>query len=95
VYRQETTKLHQIARSPEFRMVLKGHAEDQMLNRDVARFEVEKVLKAGAVVRIEIDPNGSERWRVAGRDADGRRIEVVIEPIPPSTAHVVTVIRVD
>jgi hypothetical protein len=72
-------------------MVLKGHAED----RDVARFEVEKVLKAGAVVRIEMDPNGSERWRVAGRDADGRRIEVVIEPIPPSTAHVVTVIRVD
>jgi hypothetical protein len=95
VYRQETTKLHKIARSPEFRMVLTRHAEDQMLDRDVARFEVEKVLKAGAVVMVETDPGGSERWRVAGRDTDGRRIEVVVEPIPPSMAVVVTVIRVD
>jgi hypothetical protein len=44
---------------------------------------------------IETDPGGAERWRVAGRDADGRRIEVVIEPILPSMAIVVTVIRVD
>lgn len=95
MYRQETTKLHKIARSPEFRMVLTRHAEDQMLDRDVARFEVEKVLKAGAVVMVETDPGGSERWRVAGRDTDGRRIEVVVEPIPPSMAVVVTVIRVD
>lgn len=95
MYRQETTKLHKITRSPEFRMVLTGHAGDQMRDRDVARFEVEKVLKAGVVVRIEMDPDGSERWRVAGRNADGARIEVVVEPIPPSMTVVVTVIRVD
>lgn len=95
MYRQETTKLHKIARSPEFRMVLTRHAEDQMLDRQVARFEVQKVLKAGAVVGIEMDPDGSERWRVAGRDADCGRIEVVVEPIPPSMTVVVTVIRVD
>jgi hypothetical protein len=43
---------------------------------------------------IETDPGGTERWRVAGRDADGQRIEVVVEPVPPSMTVVVTVIRV-
>ena len=73
-------------------MVLSSHAEDRMREHDVARFEVEKVLKAGPVVMIETDPGGTERWRVAGRDADGHRIEVVVEPIPPSITIVVTVI---
>jgi len=93
VYRLETTKLHKITHSPAFRMILKPHAERRMAERDIARFEVEKVLKAGAVVLIETDPGGgAERWRVAGRDADGRRFEVVVEPIPPSMTVVVTVI---
>ena len=46
-----------------------------MAEYDVARFEVEKVLKAGAVVMIDMEPSGAETWRVAGRDADGKRIE--------------------
>jgi hypothetical protein len=94
LYRQETAKLRAITRSPAFRMVLSDHAERRMEERDVARFEVEKVLKAGAVVMIDVEPDGTETWRVAGRDADGRRIEVVIEPLPPSMVVVVTVIRV-
>ena len=94
MYRHETTSLRMIMRSVAFRMVLTGHAEKQMASRDVARFEVEKVLKAGAVVMVETDPDGTERWRVAGRDADGRRIEVVVEPLPPTIVVVVTVIRV-
>lgn len=94
MYRHETASLRMITRSVAFRMVLTGHAEKQMASRDVARFEVEKVLKAGAVVMIETDPDGTERWRVAGRDADGRRIEVVVEPVPPTMVVVVTVIRV-
>jgi hypothetical protein len=94
LYRQETTKLRVITRSPTFRMVLTDHAEERMAEYDVARFEIEKVLKAGAVVMIDMEPSGAETWRVAGRDADGRRIEVVIEPIPPSMVVVITVIRV-
>jgi len=94
LYRQETTKLRMITRSPTFRMVLTDHAEERMAEYDLARFEVEKVLKAGAVVMIDMEPSGTETWRVAGRDADGKRIEVVIEPLPPSMAVVVTVIRV-
>lgn len=64
-----------------------------MAEHDIARFEVERVVKAGAVVMIETDPDGTERWRVAGFAA-GQRIEVVVEPLPPSKMVVVTVIRV-
>jgi hypothetical protein len=94
MYRDLTSRLHMIARSTAFRLVITGHAEKQMRDRDVTRFEVEKVLKAGAVVMVETDPRGRERWRVAGRDTDGRRIEPVVEVIPPSMAVLVTVIRV-
>ena len=94
MYRQETAKLRMITRSPTFRMVLTDHAEERMTEYEVARFEIEKVMKAGAVVMIDMEPSGTETWRVAGRDVDGRRIEVVIEPIPPSMVVVITVIRV-
>ena len=95
MYRYLTSRLHAIARSPAFRLVITDHAAKQMRDRDVARFEVEKVLKAGAVIMVETDPGGRERWRVVGRDADGRQIEPVVELIPPSMAVLVTVIRVD
>ena len=94
MYRQETAKLRAITRSAAFRMVLDPHAERRMAERDIARFEVEKVLKAGFVAMIQTEVDGSERWRVAGRDADGERIEVVIEPLPPTMVVVVTAIRV-
>jgi Domain of unknown function (DUF4258) len=94
LYRQETTKLRMITRSTTFRMILTDHAEERMAEYDVARFEIERVLKAGAVVMLDMEPSGTETWRVAGRDADGRRIEVVVEPIPPSMMVVITVIRV-
>ena len=95
MYRQETIQLHKIACTPGFRMVLTPHAEKRMEKRDVSRVEVERILKAGLVVMIETDPDGTERWRVAGRDADGHRLELVIEPEPPDLMVVVTVIRID
>jgi Domain of unknown function (DUF4258) len=95
MYRHETSKLHAIARSAAFRLVVTPHAEGQMKKRGVARFEVEKILKAGAVVMVETDVRGRETWRVAGRDADGERIEPVVEVRPPSMMVLVTVIRID
>ena len=56
MYRHLTVKLHAIARSPEFRLVVTDHARKQMRERDVILFEVEKVLKAGAVTMAETDP---------------------------------------
>jgi len=75
-------------------MILTDHAEKRMAEYDVARFEVERVLKAGVVVMIDMEPDGTETWRVAGHNADGKRIEVSIELLPPSEAVVITIIRV-
>jgi hypothetical protein len=94
MYRHETGKLHAIARSRDFRLAVSDHAAVQMRDRKVARFEVERVLKAGAVVMVETDVRGRETWRVAGTDTDGRRIEPVVEIRPPNMMVVVTVIRV-
>jgi Domain of unknown function (DUF4258) len=94
MYRHETGKLHGIARSRDFRLVVSDHAAVQMRDRKVARFEVERVLKAGAVVMVETDVRGRVTWRDAGHDADGRRIEPVVEVRPPNMMAVVTVIRV-
>ena len=94
MYRAETNQLHQIARASTFRMIVTPHAGQRMAARDVTRFEVERVLKTGVVVMIETDPDGAERWRTAGRDADGRRIEAVVEPLPPTMVVLITVIRV-
>ena len=60
MYRHLTVKLHAIARSPEFRLVVTDHARKQMRERDVTLFEVERVLKAGAVTMAETDPTGRE-----------------------------------
>ena len=65
MYRDLTSRLHMIARSTAFRLVITGHAEKQMRDRDVTRFEVEKVLKAGAVVMVETGPAG--QGAMAGR----------------------------
>lgn len=94
MYRHETVKLRALTRAPGFRVVPTDHAEDRMIEHDIARFEVERVLKAGAVVMVDMRPDGGETWRVAGHDADGRRIELAIEPIPPALVVVITVIRV-
>ena len=94
MYRRETARLYEISRAATFRLVVSRHAERQMKDRDIARFDVERVLKTGAVVMVETDPDGSERWRVAGHDTDAQRIEVVVEPVPPSLLVLVTAIRV-
>jgi hypothetical protein len=76
-------------------MIVTTHAADRMAKNDIARFEVERLLKAAPVVMVDTEPDGTETWRVTGHDTDGRRIAVVIEPLPPSMAVVITVIGLD
>lgn len=89
-----TGRLHRIARSPDLKLVITDHAAKRMKARDITRFEVEKVLKAGAVVMTEPTPQGREKWRVAGHDTDGQPIELVVEVLPRSLIVLITVIRV-
>jgi hypothetical protein len=44
MYRHLTVRLHEIARSGAFRLVVTDHAAKQMRDRGVTRFEVERVL---------------------------------------------------
>jgi hypothetical protein len=94
--RHRTSRLHHIARSDDFLLLIPpgGHAAQRMRERSISRSEVEKILKAGSVIRWETDVRGRETWRVAGRDEDGEKIEVVIALTDNPTAPVlVTVIR--
>jgi hypothetical protein len=93
MYRQETARLHAAARRSGFRIVIQPHAEKRMRERDISRLDVERLLRAGAVVMIETEVGGDEKWRVAGRDTDGGRIEAVVRLIPPALAILITAIR--
>lgn len=78
--RHLTSRLHHIARSDDFLLVIPtgGHAQQRMRERGIGRSDVEKILRAGSVIRAETDVRGRDTWRVAGRDEDGERIEVVV-----------------
>jgi hypothetical protein len=96
MHRQLTSRLHHIARSDDFLLVIheRGHAQKRMRRRRISRADVVKVLKAGAVIQAEQDIRGRETWRVAGRDEDGERIEIVVALTnEPTVLELDTVIR--
>lgn len=70
------------------------HAEERAIERDVPKFEAERIIQRGAVIRIETEPSGQVRWRISGSDSDERPIDVVVKPIS-RTLRVITVIRTD
>lgn len=71
------------------------HARERAIERDVATFEAERIIRLGAVVRVDAEPSGQEKWRVSGSDADGRPVDVVVKPIGNAVLRVLTVIRTD
>jgi len=58
-------------------------------------FEAERILRRGMVTALEVEVSGQERWRISGRDTDGRPVDVVVKPIGDQTLRVLTVIRTD
>jgi hypothetical protein len=70
------------------------HAEQRALERDLPKFEAERVIQRGIVTRIDTEVRGQLRWRISGEDSDGRPVDVVVKPIG-STLRVLTVIRTD
>ena len=91
VDRDLSSWLHSVARSAAFRLLVSDHAAGQMRLCDASRFEVERVLRTGNVLTVEMDADGKERWRVVGEDSDARRIEAVVELLPPALAILVAV----
>src|SRR5687767_5882496 len=78
-YVTETQILHKVAGNPECRWDYTKHALKRMdpSDRDVSHADIEHALMKGHVILIETNKNDI-LWRVAGRDVDGRRIEVVV-----------------
>lgn len=70
------------------------HAEQRALKRAVTKFEAERIIRQGNVVRVDTEPNGQVRWRITGADSDDRPVDVVVKPVR-NTLRVVTVIRTD
>lgn len=57
----------------------------------IEQVTVERVLKRGAVVRVEQN-SFEETWNVEGRDHNGNHITVVVVPLPDEmTIKIITV----
>ena len=94
-YPQESDTLRRMLRSGARISWEVPHARQQAKTRDVPVFVAERIIRGCSVRRIEIDPDGSDRWRLSGRDPDGRPVDVVVKPVEDHTIRVITVIRTD
>jgi hypothetical protein len=73
-----------------------SHARRQATERQVPMIVAERIVRMGTVTGLEVEVSGQERWRVSGRDPDGRPVDVVVAPIDDENVlRVITVIRTD
>lgn len=68
------------------------HARQRAMERGVSIVVAERVIRNGAITRISLEADGSERWSISGKDPDGRAVDVVVMPIGTTTLRVITVI---
>lgn len=83
---------------PDFRIRLTQHARDRMREREILLPQIRAVLESGAVRHVEPDiKTGLDKYRVGGRDADGRSLEVVVnlDETGDGCVIVITVIESD
>jgi hypothetical protein len=72
------------------------HAKRQAARRKVPIFVAERIVRMAMVTGLDVEVGGRERWRVSGRDPDGRPVDVVVAPTDGGDVlRVVTVIRTD
>ena len=65
---------------PNFSIRRTQHARERMRERGIDLLQVRTVLARGSVQMVEPDiRTGNDKYRVAGRDADGRTLEVVVD----------------
>lgn len=71
------------------------HALLRSVERDVPRFEAERIIRNPQGCRLTPSPTGDTRWRASGFDSDGRPVDVVVKPVGQDVLRVLTVIRTD
>ena len=70
---------------------LMRHARQQMQRRRITLPQIRRVLDTGTLTDVESDIRTvQDKYRVAGRDADGRDLEVVVTLGPRRRVKVVT-----
>ena len=63
---------------PNFSIELTKHARTRMEQRNIRLPQMRTVLMTGSILPVEPDiRTGRDKYRVFGRDADGRSLEVV------------------
>lgn len=83
-------------RLPDFHIRLTKHSRTRMRERDIQLPQIRTVLKTGALVHVESDiRTGLDKYRVAGSDADDRRLEVVANLEETGQGRVVIVTVID
>jgi len=81
---------------PNFTIRLSRHARVRMQERDIRLPQIRTVLMTGSLVNVEPDiRTGLDKYRVAGRDADGRGLEVVANLDETGPGHVVIITAID
>jgi hypothetical protein len=72
-------------------IVWSSHALERAHERGVSKLDAERVIRRGRVTGLDMQANGQERWKLAGKDEDGFAFTVVVTPTAPDIL-VVTVI---
>ena len=81
---------------PNFNIVLTRHARVRMQERDIRLPQIRTVLMTGSPIQVEPDiRTGLDKYRVAGRDADGRGLEVVASLDETGPGRVVVITAID
>ena len=81
---------------PDFGIRITQHARERMRERGIGLPHVRTVLKSGAVRQFELDiKTGLDKYRVVGRDADGRTLEVVVNLDETGKGHVVIITAIE
>lgn len=79
---------------PDYGVRLTRHARERMAQRRIRLPQIKQALETGWIREVERDiGTGQDKFRVAGRDADGRELEVVVALGPGRRVTVVTAIQ--
>lgn len=79
---------------PDSGILLTSHAHERMQEREIQLPQIRTVLERGQIRHVETDiKTGLDKYRVAGRDADGRPLETVVN-LDETGDGLVTVITV-
>jgi hypothetical protein len=79
-FHDEGRRLRALASDPDIQIFYSGHAELRMAEREISRFVVDRIIRAGSVIDVECPLGSDERWKAQGMDTNGRTIHVVLIP---------------